>query len=163
MAESREDRIRQRAYEIWEIEGFPPGRETEHWFRAEAEIAALEDTVFPNVDDPAAHSAPDPDDTDDAPVLGEEMADEAAADRVGLAEEPTPFTPESRPSAPKRDDPPVPGAGPGEARPAGGASQPSPAPTTSAPDPGSRSARPDLDPGKDKPAEKGPRRSRNRR
>ena len=36
----RERRIRERAYEIWEREGRPEGREAEHWERAEAEIAA---------------------------------------------------------------------------------------------------------------------------
>jgi hypothetical protein len=31
-------RIRQRAYEIWEGEGRPEGRERIHWLRAEAEF-----------------------------------------------------------------------------------------------------------------------------
>ncbi len=31
-------RIRQRAYEIWEAEGRPEGRERIHWLRAEAEF-----------------------------------------------------------------------------------------------------------------------------
>jgi hypothetical protein len=31
-------RIRQRAYEIWEDEGHPQGRERIHWLRAEAEF-----------------------------------------------------------------------------------------------------------------------------
>jgi hypothetical protein len=31
-------RIRQRAYEIWEDEGRPQGRERIHWLRAEAEF-----------------------------------------------------------------------------------------------------------------------------
>ena len=31
-------RIRQRAYEIWEDEGRPEGRERIHWLRAEAEF-----------------------------------------------------------------------------------------------------------------------------
>ena len=29
--------IRQRAYEIWQVEGQPDGRALEHWCRAEAE------------------------------------------------------------------------------------------------------------------------------
>jgi hypothetical protein len=33
------ERIRQRAYEIWEREGRPEGREQEHWEQAEREIA----------------------------------------------------------------------------------------------------------------------------
>lgn len=38
MIVQREDRIRRRAYEIWEQEGRPPGCEAEHWQRAAAEI-----------------------------------------------------------------------------------------------------------------------------
>lgn len=34
----REDRVRDRAYEIWEQEGRPPGREREHWERADREV-----------------------------------------------------------------------------------------------------------------------------
>jgi hypothetical protein len=33
------DRIRQRAFELWEQDGRPEGRDTEYWFRAEAELA----------------------------------------------------------------------------------------------------------------------------
>jgi DUF2934 family protein len=34
----REDRIRQRAYRIWEDEGCPDGHDREHWDRAEREV-----------------------------------------------------------------------------------------------------------------------------
>lgn len=34
------ERIKRRAYELWEEEGRPSGREEEHWRRAEQEIAA---------------------------------------------------------------------------------------------------------------------------
>jgi hypothetical protein len=37
------DKIRQRAFEIWEAEGCPDGRDVEHWKRAEAEVAAAEE------------------------------------------------------------------------------------------------------------------------
>ncbi len=37
---SNEDRIRQRAYEIWEREGRPHGEDLKHWLRAFQEIAA---------------------------------------------------------------------------------------------------------------------------
>lgn len=40
MDQNREQRIQQRAHEIWEREGQPSGREQEHWQRAEREIAA---------------------------------------------------------------------------------------------------------------------------
>jgi hypothetical protein len=35
---SKEDRIRRRAYEIWEQEGRPHGRDWDHWTRAAQEI-----------------------------------------------------------------------------------------------------------------------------
>jgi hypothetical protein len=42
MAEQTEaadaDRIRQRAFELWERDGRPEGRDMDYWFRAEAEL-----------------------------------------------------------------------------------------------------------------------------
>jgi hypothetical protein len=35
---SNYNRIAQRAYDIWERNGRPDGRETEHWLQAESEI-----------------------------------------------------------------------------------------------------------------------------
>lgn len=40
--DDREQRIRQRAHQIWEQEGQPHGRDQEHWERAAGEIAARE-------------------------------------------------------------------------------------------------------------------------
>lgn len=37
-----EERIRQRAYEIWDAEGRPEGQEAEHWLRARDEIEPYE-------------------------------------------------------------------------------------------------------------------------
>lgn len=37
-----ENRVRERAYEIWERNGRPDGKAEEHWRQAEAEIAAEE-------------------------------------------------------------------------------------------------------------------------
>ena len=34
------DKVRRRAFEIWEAEGRPEGRDVEHWLRAEAECTA---------------------------------------------------------------------------------------------------------------------------
>ncbi len=34
----REDKIRQRAYGIWEAEGYPHGRHEDHWRRALSEV-----------------------------------------------------------------------------------------------------------------------------
>src|SRR5204862_2414685 len=42
MRSDREERIRQRAYAIWQSEGHGHGRHEDHWHRAEQEIAAEE-------------------------------------------------------------------------------------------------------------------------
>jgi hypothetical protein len=34
------ERVRRRAYELWESEGRPAGREHDHWFQAEREVVA---------------------------------------------------------------------------------------------------------------------------
>jgi Protein of unknown function (DUF2934) len=34
------ERVRRRAYELWESEGRPAGREYDHWLQAEREVAA---------------------------------------------------------------------------------------------------------------------------
>ena len=36
------ERVRERAYQIWEIEGRPYGRHMDHWLRAEAECQVSE-------------------------------------------------------------------------------------------------------------------------
>jgi hypothetical protein len=41
---SNEDRIRQRAYEIWEREGRPHGEDLKHWLQAFQEIVASVET-----------------------------------------------------------------------------------------------------------------------
>jgi hypothetical protein len=38
MGSPTEERIRVRAYELWELAGQPPGREDEFWYQAEKEI-----------------------------------------------------------------------------------------------------------------------------
>jgi hypothetical protein len=42
MRSDREERIKQRAYAIWQSEGHRHGRHEDHWHRAEREIAAEE-------------------------------------------------------------------------------------------------------------------------
>src|SRR5205085_11943614 len=42
MRSDREERIKQRAYELWQSEGHGHGRHEDHWHRAEREIAAEE-------------------------------------------------------------------------------------------------------------------------
>ena len=41
MIDQREDQIRQRAYELWEQEGRPEGREYAHWDEAARQIGGL--------------------------------------------------------------------------------------------------------------------------
>jgi hypothetical protein len=42
MSSDREEKIRRRAYDLWEIEGRPEGRHHEHWERAAREVEAEE-------------------------------------------------------------------------------------------------------------------------
>lgn len=44
MSQEREEKIRERAYEIWRGEGRPAGREQDHWDRARREVDASEGT-----------------------------------------------------------------------------------------------------------------------
>ena len=45
-----EQRIRERAYQIWEEAGRPEGKAVEHWLQAEAEIAASESELEAEVE-----------------------------------------------------------------------------------------------------------------
>jgi hypothetical protein len=38
MLDNRREQVSKRAYAIWEAEGYPHGRDREHWRQAEAEI-----------------------------------------------------------------------------------------------------------------------------
>ncbi|WP_321924129.1 DUF2934 domain-containing protein [Paraburkholderia guartelaensis] len=40
MNEQREERVRRRAYQLWEDDGAPEGRADEYWSRAEKQVAA---------------------------------------------------------------------------------------------------------------------------
>jgi len=42
---SREEKVRQRAHELWESEGRPEGKHLEHWQQAEQDILAEADTA----------------------------------------------------------------------------------------------------------------------
>lgn len=73
MTENEEDRIRVRAYEIWQAMGCPEGRDTDTWLQARIEIAAqdaygleggdiraMQQTVVANAAaDPEAAGSPD--------------------------------------------------------------------------------------------------------
>ncbi|WP_416338932.1 DUF2934 domain-containing protein [Paraburkholderia sp. CNPSo 3076] len=40
MNDQREERVRRRAYQLWEDDGAPEGRADEYWSRAEKQVAA---------------------------------------------------------------------------------------------------------------------------
>jgi hypothetical protein len=56
--EAREERVRQRAYEIWQREGCPEGRAEEHWQMARTEIAMSEDQATATRPAPRARRRP---------------------------------------------------------------------------------------------------------
>jgi hypothetical protein len=55
-----QERLRQRAYELWEREGRPHGREAEHWKQAEAELGKAAAAASPTVTAKPAIPAPAP-------------------------------------------------------------------------------------------------------
>lgn len=57
MTPEREEKIRQRAYQIWEAEGRPDGKQDEHWQRAAREIEA-EEPGEPQIDASDVGSTP---------------------------------------------------------------------------------------------------------
>jgi hypothetical protein len=60
MGESdREERIRLRAYYLWEADGMPEGRDGEHWDRA-CELTRNEEAGGETSSEPAAADAPEP-------------------------------------------------------------------------------------------------------
>jgi hypothetical protein len=40
MSHELEQRIRERAYELWAMNGYPHGQDEEHWYAAERELVA---------------------------------------------------------------------------------------------------------------------------
>ena len=59
MSDNREDRVRQRAHEIWQREGQPEGQGARHWLEAEGEIDAEDEAAKPaKVKVPAKAKAP---------------------------------------------------------------------------------------------------------
>jgi hypothetical protein len=96
------DRIRQRAFELWEQDGRPEGRDMDYWFRAEAELAGegasgLETPVASGTSSQGAGargrpSATDPGKAGASPSRGQGTADggakkAAAPKEAALAEE----------------------------------------------------------------------------
>src|SRR3954469_19460247 len=97
MSPEQEDRIKQRAYEIWEREGCPHGRGDVHWSMAVQEIRAEDGWV----DDAAASAGP----TDElSRELGSAEAALAPEGTEPAPEEPEP-TPARKPRAKKATAP----------------------------------------------------------
>lgn len=65
---NREQRVRERAYMIWQAEGCPPGCEREHWNQAEREIADELSAEPQSADvDPSGSEQPEQPDRNGAP------------------------------------------------------------------------------------------------
>lgn len=52
--DNREDRIRRRAYELWQAAGSPRGDGAEFWLQAEAEVAQTDPAIAEDTPDAAA-------------------------------------------------------------------------------------------------------------
>ena len=53
MTDDREQKVRERAYSLWEQEGGEHGRHEEHWQRAEAELGDEDSPIETPQDEPA--------------------------------------------------------------------------------------------------------------
>jgi hypothetical protein len=81
-----ESKIRIRAYQLWEEAGRPHGRELEHWFAAESEVAGRPATTLWRSNDPR----------ETLPAIGSTVRDKNELARNGRNEEPkTPKTSEA--------------------------------------------------------------------
>ena len=58
VADDRRAQIAKRAYELWEAEGRPVGRDMIHWLRAEAEVSGMLPAPFKAHKPPALTSRP---------------------------------------------------------------------------------------------------------
>ena len=45
MENGGDERVKKRAYELWEMDGRPEGKDKEHWSRAESEPSSSEDVT----------------------------------------------------------------------------------------------------------------------
>lgn len=86
MADEREDRVRDRAYRLWQQDGEPHGRDRDHWDQAEREIAD-------------AGAAIDADASAAATAIGGDTSDTPAAAPMP-SDPPTEASPADEPDAP---------------------------------------------------------------
>jgi len=95
MATDQEERIRQRAYEIWEREGRPHGQDDAHWAMAVQEIQA-EDGGVDDAADPAEPAG-------EVPVMaGSASGEQEPVAPVAAATSEKPEEPEAAPKKAKR-------------------------------------------------------------
>ena len=83
MYQEDQDRIRERAHRIWEREGQPHGRDTQHWEMAREEIAIEDNQHLATKPNPAADGKVYADGTEDAEEIT--AAEEAMADMPGAS------------------------------------------------------------------------------
>ena len=88
----RDERIRQRAHEIWEREGRPHGLEQEHWDRATREIDAEGSQVSETAQNPDAASTA---------TGGSPAAEQISSAGPAIAEGSKDSTPKRTPAKPK--------------------------------------------------------------
>ena len=81
MYQEDQERIRIRAHQIWEREGAPEGRDTEHWEMAREEIAIADNQNLATKPNPVAAGKLYADGTEDAEPIT--AAEEAMADMPG--------------------------------------------------------------------------------
>jgi hypothetical protein len=89
MSPEQEDRIKQRAYEIWEREGHPEGRGDVHWLMAVEEIRAEDGRV----DDAADFAGPTDDLSRQLGSAEASLAPEGVGPAESALEEPAPVAP----------------------------------------------------------------------
>jgi hypothetical protein len=94
----REDRIRQRAFDLWQAEGMPEGREHEHWLAAEREFMMAESEpslgtpMVPGEDIPPIRSASAGGPRPGGDGTGNDPSDKAIAPKTSGAATPGPDT-----------------------------------------------------------------------
>ena len=91
MDTDRQERVRQRAYQLWEQEGRPDGKAEEHWRRAEEEIARDEEPSAPTT----------PEELGRVPTAAEQPLSVTAETPT---DSPTPVTPPRRGRSPRAED-----------------------------------------------------------
>jgi hypothetical protein len=76
------ERIRRRAYELWEQEGRPEGRALDHWHQAEAEVAGVRPGAGSGERRRHPRRAPDPEGRAHGDRGGERTPSDLAADEA---------------------------------------------------------------------------------